>query len=145
MTDIREAIDRQGDVPLENALAQLLADGDLRRHAAKARRIYAERRDALAAELTAKLPTQLSFSLPAGGLAIWAWAESGIDAETWATEAARRGLNVSAGVRFAFEPSRAESAFRIGFAHLDESEMQRAVGILVRSAPTRGSESSPHG
>src|SRR5690606_35452184 len=41
----REALVRQGDLPLEHALAELITDGTIRRHARKARRIYHARRD----------------------------------------------------------------------------------------------------
>ncbi|MER9052499.1 hypothetical protein NKJ73_21965 [Mesorhizobium sp. M0074] len=48
MADRREAIDRQATCRSNQALAAPIEDGELRRHARKARRIYAARRDFLA-------------------------------------------------------------------------------------------------
>lgn len=135
MADRREAIDRQGDLPLEQALASLIADGDLRRHTRKARRIYAARRDLLADEITRTLGEDVRFDLPAGGLAIWLRLRAGLSAETWAANAGRAGLSIMPGLRFALDPANAPQAFRIGYANLAESEMKRVVALLVRTRP----------
>ncbi|MCA9572109.1 MAG: PLP-dependent aminotransferase family protein, partial [Myxococcales bacterium] len=55
VADVRRAVDRQGDAPLEAALAELLDDGEIGRHVRRMRRVYEERRtvvlDGLAAHL----------------------------------------------------------------------------------------------
>lgn len=135
MSDRREAIDRQGDLPLEQALATLIEDGDLRRHARKARRIYEERRDLLAQEITAQLGDDVVFAKPAGGLAIWLRLRPGLSAETWAGNAARAGLVVASGVQFALDTAHARDAFRIGYASLDGSAAKRVVELLAKSRP----------
>ncbi|TXL69335.1 PLP-dependent aminotransferase family protein [Vineibacter terrae] len=131
----REAIDRQGDLPLEQAVAALLRDGELGRHARKARRIYHARRDHLAAELRRHLAAELAFDVPAGGLAIWARARGGIDAAAWSTAARRAGLEVRPGAAFCLDESAAPQAFRLGFANLNEPEISRAVKMLKRTRP----------
>lgn len=68
MVDRREAIDRQGDLPLEQALAGLIEDGALRRHARKARRIYQARRDHLAERLISRLGSEVTFETPLAAL-----------------------------------------------------------------------------
>ena len=135
MTEIRQAIDRQGDLPLEHAVARLITDGDLRRHAHKARRIYQGRRDLLAEDIRRKLGDRITFDLPAGGLAIWLRLIDGGDAALWASWAARAGLGITAGCAFAIETLTAQSAFRFGYASLDEAELRRAVDLLMRSRP----------
>lgn len=138
MADRREAIDRQGDLPLEHALASLIADGDLRRHTRKARRIYAARRDRLAEEIAGTLGDAVSFDPPAGGLAIWLRLRAGLSAETWAANAARSGLVITPGVRFALDAGQAPEAFRFGYANLDETELKRAVTLLSQTMPHAG-------
>lgn len=133
MADRREAIDRQGDVPLEHALASLIEDGELRRHTRKARRIYAERRDLFAAAIRRELGQHVAFDLPAGGLALWLRLRAGLDAETWAANAARVGLAVSPGVKFALDAAHAPQAFRLGYANLTETELSRVVALLQRT------------
>ena len=135
MADRREAIDRQGDLPLELALAALIEDGELGRHARKARRIYEARRDVLADELRASLRDDIAFDLPAGGLAIWLRLRSGLSAETWAASAARAGLVVSPGLRFSLDAASAPEAFRIGYANFDDAELKRLVALLTDSKP----------
>lgn len=131
----REAIDRQGDVPLETAVAELLQDGELRRHARKARNVYLERRDLLVAALRRELGDALSFEVPAGGLAIWARVRADLDAALWARRALDRGLAVSTGARFALDGHAAPNAFRLGFAALAPDELAAAVRRLAEAAP----------
>jgi len=130
MAQRREAIDRQGDVPLEQALASLIEDGELRRHTRKARRIYRERRDRFAATIRCGLGDHVAFELPAGGLALWLRLRAGLDAETWAASAARVGLAVSPGVKFTLNAAHAPQAFRLGFANLTETELCRVAELL---------------
>ena len=129
----REAIDRQGDLPLEQALADLINDGTLRRHARKARRIYQARRDCLAEELNREFGQAVSFTLPAGGLALWLRLDPAVSAEAWAERAATVGLTVMPAVCFALDSARAPEAFRIGYASLDEASLRRAVGLLAHT------------
>lgn len=137
MATEREAIDRQGDLPLEAAVAELLQDGELRRHARKARNIYLERRDALAALLRREFADALSFEIPAGGLAIWARVNPDLDATVWAARAAVKGLIVSPGLKFTLDAKSAPNAFRIGFATLSREEAVAAVRRLADARPKR--------
>jgi GntR family transcriptional regulator/MocR family aminotransferase len=136
MVDRREVLDRQGDLPLENALATLIADGTIKRHARKARRIYHARRDHLARLLSNRFSDAAEFTLPAGGLAIWLRLNQGLSAETWAANAAKLGLSVLPGLHFELDTIRPPEAFRLGFANLNERELVRAVDFLARSKPS---------
>lgn len=131
----REAIDRQGDLPLENAIAILMRDGELRRHARKARRVYAERRRFLAEELRRRLGSSITFDMPAGGLALWLRLTDGADAGQWAVAAARLGLALASGWQFCLDAASGPDAFRLGYASLDEDELRRAVDLLARAKP----------
>lgn len=143
MADQRETIDRQGDLPLEHAVAALMQDGELRRHARKSRRIYQARRDLLAEELRRRFGTRVSFDRPPGGLAIWLRLMDGANTQRWASRAASMGLAVLSGARFALNATSAANAFRLGYANLNEDELRRAVDLLVRSAPWGGDYASP--
>lgn len=137
MAVLRESIDRQGDTPLEAAVASLMLDGDLSRHVRKARRIYEARRDHAAGELRRHFGDVLAFDVPAGGLALWARIANGADAENWARAAACLGLDVKPGSAYCLDPTQAPQAFRLGFAALDEEEISRAVLLMERSCPVR--------
>ncbi|MFD1880123.1 PLP-dependent aminotransferase family protein [Paracoccus pacificus] len=138
MAQYREAIDRQGDQPLEQALAQLIEDGTLRRHARKARRIYRGRREHLARLLAGDLADEVGFDLPAGGLALWARLRAGVSAECWARRARSHGLRITPGLHFALDVATAPEAFRIGFANHDERGLTRVVKLLAQTRPEAG-------
>ncbi len=133
MAAARVAIDRQGDTPVEVALAELMRDGDLGRHARKARRVYRARRDVLASALSKHLGERIAFDRPAGGLALWLRCQE-FSAEAWAERAAEAGLSLLPGTRFALG-SEAPQALRLGYAALDETQIVQAVTVLARSLP----------
>lgn len=137
MAQERLVIDRQGDLPLEHAVARLIVDGDLRRHAHKARRIYQARRDQAAALIADRLGSVVEFSLPAGGLALWLQIRDGSDV-VWSRQARDLGLDIPPGSHFWLEASRSRQAFRFGYASLNEEDLPRAIDLLVRSHPQPG-------
>jgi GntR family transcriptional regulator/MocR family aminotransferase len=126
LATIRALVDRQGDRAVERAVAELLEDGEVQRHARRARRIYEARRAALAEALAKRLGDALSFTLPAGGMALWARAADGIDVDAWAARALEAGVVLHTGKRFAFD-GRRRPFLRLGFAALTEKEIAEAV------------------
>lgn len=134
MAELRQAIERQGDLPLELAVAALMREGDLWRHLRKSRRIYEARRDALCDQLRARFGDRLTFTKPVGGLALWVRLGQGQDAGRWSTAAAAQGLAVSPARAFCLHGETAPQAFRLGFAGLDGREMAEAVDVLARAS-----------
>jgi GntR family transcriptional regulator/MocR family aminotransferase len=132
----RHYLDRQGDLALEAAVAELFEEGEAQRLVWRARRAYAERREALAAALRAELGGALSFSLAPGGIAIWCRVKDGIDADAWAARARGEGVVVQAGRLFAFDGAPLPW-LRLGFARHEPRELQEAVRRLARAAPRR--------
>lgn len=126
----RTFVDRQGDHAVERAVAELLEDGDVRRHAQRARRIYKARRDVLVDALRARLGGALEFDVPAGGMALWARVGGGIDADAWAERGLTRKVAFSPGRRYAFDGKKLPFV-RLGFAALDESELREAVARMA--------------
>jgi GntR family transcriptional regulator / MocR family aminotransferase len=123
---IRTFVDRQGDHTVERAVAELIEDGEVQRHARRVRRAYQERRDALVLALEKDLPGVLSFRVPPGGMALWARAAAGVDVDAWAERAAARGVVFAVGRRFAFD-GRKKPFVRLGFATSNEEELREAV------------------
>ncbi len=130
---VRVTIDRQGDRAVEHAVAELLEDGDVQRHARRMRSVYASRRDALAEALTRHLGDAVSFDLPPGGMAFWVEVAAGIDVEAW-SERARPRVHFSTAKRFTFD-GRPRSFLRLGFASLTEPEIAEAVKRMKRALP----------
>jgi GntR family transcriptional regulator / MocR family aminotransferase len=128
----RRYVDRQGDHVLEHAIAELVEDGELGRHVRRMRRVYLRRRDALVSALRQRLEGALDFSVPPGGMALWAHVRPRLDVNAWAERARARGLIVHPAQQFAFD-RRPRAYLRLGFAALDESELARAVDRLARA------------
>ncbi len=132
LTALRAAIDRQGDHVLELAVAALIADGEVRRHANKARRIYAARRDALAAALHRELRGAVAFELPAGGITLWARVADDVALERWQARALAAGVAFSTARDFALD-RRARPFIRLAFARYTEAELATAVRVMARA------------
>jgi GntR family transcriptional regulator/MocR family aminotransferase len=100
----------------------------------RVRHVYQRRRDVLCAGLDCGLEGLLSYRRPAGGMALWATAGRGVDVETWASRAGASGLFLQTGSAFTFD-GRLSPHLSLGFAVANERELNRAVGILARTAP----------
>lgn len=119
-TALRKLIDVGGDGYMQNALAALIRDGELKRHLKKAKKCYHQRRDFLDGLLKTHLAPYISYSLPSGGMAIWIRLNDGYSV--------LRFKNVSR-----FQITRIDetgNAFRFGFASLNEPELLDAVVFL---------------
>jgi GntR family transcriptional regulator/MocR family aminotransferase len=128
----RAVVDMQGNHVVEAAVAELLEEGEVQRHARRVRRIYHRRRDVLCAALSRHLGGALTFKVPAGGTALWAEAAPDIDVEAWRERAAAGGLLFQSGGSFTFSGEPAPFV-RLGFAPCDEREIELAVRRLVRA------------
>lgn len=136
---LRVTMDRQGDRAVEHAVAEMLEDGDVQRHARRMRAVYATRREALAEALARHLAGALTFDLPPGGMAIWTKVDEGIDVEAWAERAAHHRVAFSTARRFTFD-GKPRSFLRLGFASLTEAEIETGVKRMKRAlAPRAGS------
>ncbi|MBX9710955.1 MAG: PLP-dependent aminotransferase family protein [Xanthobacteraceae bacterium] len=119
-------IDRQGDQITEEAVAELVDAGEVRRHANRALRVYSSRREKLAVTLRAELGDVVDFRMPDGGLAFWLTFETQAYLDRLEKNAVAFGLS--------FLPSRSFSGkedgrrgIRMGFAGLDDQGIREAV------------------
>jgi GntR family transcriptional regulator / MocR family aminotransferase len=134
ITAHRFYVDRQGDHAVEAAVAELLEDGEVQRHARRARRVYQSRRDLLVDAFRRKLAAVLEFDVPPGGMALWTKVAAEVDVDAWAARAFTAGVLFLPGGRFTFDERRMPYA-RFGFAALDEREQADAVRRLVKALP----------
>ncbi len=122
-------IDRQGDPVTEAAAADIMTSGVLKSHARKVVRIYAERRECLAAALQRELGGQVEFSLPAGGLALWVNFAPKVDLAALAQAGLRQRVALTPGQAFASNGVQVQGV-RLGFGSMNEAELQEAVRRL---------------
>jgi GntR family transcriptional regulator/MocR family aminotransferase len=142
-TATRTLVDRQGDPAVEAAVAELLEDDELQRHARRVRRIYRERRDAICEAIDKELAGAFVATPPAGGMALWAHVDPQIDVDTLAERAINRGVAFWTARRFAFD-GRARPFARLGFAALEPRELHEAI-VRIRSVLPRKTKGSRRG
>lgn len=128
---LRRLIDLRGDNLMEAAMAALLRNGDINRHIKKSNKIYHQRRDLFCALLDEHLPGVINYRKPAGGMAIWAQFHPKHPLPVVAARAAEMNLFMNDGTSYITGKTN-YNALRIGFASLNEKELQEAVSILVR-------------
>lgn len=123
--------DGMGNSITETATARLIETGEVRRHARKARKIYAERREHFASTLRAALGDRVQFDLPDGGLALWLKFRGNL--EVIEQRAAQSNLHFASHESFKTRGD-APSGLRLGFASLDKDEAVKAIDALDRAA-----------
>ncbi len=125
--------DGMGSTLTEDTVALLLEDGEVRRHARKAARIYGERRDAFAQAVHRSLGDYADARLPSGGLAMWLNFH-----DRQALDRIEHGA-LAQGISFAMSESYrlahdAPHGLRLGFASHPESEAVAAIEVLGQLA-----------
>ncbi|MCE7063463.1 PLP-dependent aminotransferase family protein [Dyadobacter sp. CY343] len=123
----RRIIDRQGDLMMEQALGELLDEGEVQRHIKKAQKVYHQRRDLLETLLNAHLSDYLTFKSPPGGLAFWTEWRKDINLMRVSKACLKRNLHLPQTLLF---QTGKLSAVRLGFGNMNEDEMREAILIL---------------
>ena len=125
---LRGLIDRQGDVLMEQTLAELLEEGEIQRHLKKTLKIYMERRNAFCELLHTHLGDVVSFDKPAGGLAVWTHWEAGLNLMRISKDCMRNHLYLPQTLLY---QRRGLTAMRLGFGNQTAEELERSVKILA--------------
>lgn len=128
---LRRIFDRQGDVVLETAIAELMEKGIIRRHKKKSWRVYKERRDYCCDLLEKELGDFIQFERPSGGMAIWAIFNASIGLPTLSKQMYQRGIYLSDGVSYqSINGKEPVNGVRMGFASMNKEEIRKCVSIL---------------
>jgi GntR family transcriptional regulator/MocR family aminotransferase len=125
---LRGLIDRQGDVLMEQALAELLQEGEIQRHLKKTARVYLERRNAFCEQLQKYLGDVVSFAVPSGGLAVWTTWKSDLNLMRISKDCMRNDLYLPQTLLY---QRKGLTAMRLGFGNQTVEELERSVKILA--------------
>jgi GntR family transcriptional regulator/MocR family aminotransferase len=125
---LRRIIDRQGDPLLERAMSEFIKAGDLQRHLKKVVKVYKERRDYFCTLLEEQLSGLVTFSKPEGGMAVWIVFRQPQKLRLLPEKLAADGFLLDSDILFIRE----FAAVRIGFASLQEKQMDALVAALKR-------------
>lgn len=120
-------IDRQGDIVMEQVLGEMIEEGAIHRHLNKSLKVYKARRDTMADGLTRAFGNKLTFTVPSGGLALWATWKYPVNLLKLSQEASKQGLFIPKTLLY---QDKKLTAMRIGFGHLDETEIGKSLEIL---------------
>ncbi|CAN7343832.1 PLP-dependent aminotransferase family protein [Phenylobacterium sp. LjRoot225] len=125
--------DGMGNTITEEAAAELLDSGELRRHARKVAQIYGRRRLAFAEALQRHLGAMIDMRMPDGGLAFWLRFRDTADLDRIEARAPGLGLRMADSRSFAASDD-AVRGLRIGFASLREAEADAALKLMAQAA-----------
>lgn len=128
LSKLRGIVDRQGDVLMEQALAELLEEGEIQRHLKKTLKVYEERRNAFCELLETHLSGVVSFAVPAGGLAVWTNWNADLNLMHISKNCMRNQLYLPKTLLY---QRRGLSAMRLGFANQNTEELEHSVKTLA--------------
>lgn len=123
--------DGMGNALTEDAAAELIESGELRRHGRKVLQVYAKRRANFAAEIDRTLGGIAEYRMPDGGLAFWLKVNTDLD--MMEARAAAMGLRFAASRSF-MTTDDAPRGLRIGFASLNSHEARTVLEALREAA-----------
>ena len=121
-------IDRQGNAVTELAVAELMANGQMKRHIRRALKVYQLRRDHAVKRVREILP-MARFNVPSGGLALWLCFDEQLDMDKLQKDAEALGLSVLLGDLFSGINEKTH-ALRLGYADLNETEFDQTLMCL---------------
>ncbi|WEJ07447.1 PLP-dependent aminotransferase family protein [Pseudomonas sp. FJ2-5-13] len=143
-TSVVEALQRNAALMLGDAdavaqamLADLINDGELKKHLRRVSKEYRARRSVLRSCLDQAFGARIQVREPEGGLALWVRFEEDIDVDKLASAALDHGVVVRSGRQFS-PNDQPVNALRLGFASLDRDEIQQATQRLAQAMNTGG-------
>jgi GntR family transcriptional regulator/MocR family aminotransferase len=126
---MRQIIDTQGDYVMEQTIAELIKLGEIKRHMKKVVKIYKQRRDHFCEQLNS-LGDLVQFSVPEGGMAVWARFDPKLPLPAFSAQCRSLGLVISSGLINDQVSSKPLNAARLGFAFVNEAEASKAISIM---------------
>jgi GntR family transcriptional regulator/MocR family aminotransferase len=125
----RKMIDVQGDNIMEEAVLQLINDGDIKRHLKRTNLIYKAKRDYFESICNLYLKDKATYNKPDGGLAFWILPNKNVNTNKIAEKLLKKGIKIMVPQSFSFDEPIV--GFRLGYASLTENQIEE--GILALS------------
>ena len=133
LTQLRQIIDSQGDPLMEQAVAELFTEGEIRRHMKKALKEYRIRRDHMCGILQDRFSDSIHFKTPDGGLSVWAQFDKKIKVPEISVKMREKGFIMSSGLIHNITAERKLNATRLGFGWMNVKEATKALDILYKT------------
>ncbi|WPO78383.1 PLP-dependent aminotransferase family protein [Flavobacterium sp. KACC 22761] len=126
----RKIIDVQGDNIMEEAVLNLINEGQIKRHLKKANLIYKSKRDYFDRLCQEHLKDKIIYTKPEGGLAFWIVPKSNIDLQPICEKLLQKGIQIMSPEKFSFKTP--ISGLRLGYASLTEKQMEEGIIALSK-------------
>ena len=120
------------DAVAQKMLADLINDGELKKHLRRVSKEYRARRETLQGCLHEAFGDRIKVREPEGGLALWVRFDDEINVDSMVSAAVGHGLVVRSGRQFS-PMDQPENALRLGFASLNQDEIREATLRLARA------------
>ncbi len=127
---LRKIIDVQNDNIMEQAVLQLINDGEVKRHLKRTMTVYVAKRDYFETLLTKHLADKATFIKPEGGLAFWIVPKVELDVFEIAKKLNTQGIEIITPDKFSF--STTINGFRLGYASLSEKQLEEGIIALAK-------------
>jgi GntR family transcriptional regulator / MocR family aminotransferase len=131
LAKLRFIIDNNGDTVMERALSRIISNGVYHRHIRKSLTCYRRRKELFCSILKKDFPQWITFNEPEGGMVIWGQFHKSISMEELIKQCLAKGLFLS-GSHCHNLTGDELNATRLGFASMDEDEIESACFILGR-------------
>jgi GntR family transcriptional regulator/MocR family aminotransferase len=121
----RKIIDVQGDNIMEEAILQLINDGEIKRHLKRTTLIYKTKRDFFEEICANYLKGKATYNKPEGGLAYWIVPVKKVDVIDIANKLLKKGIKIISADTFSFGSP--ILGFRLGYASLTEKQIEEGI------------------
>lgn len=126
--NLRKIIDVQGDNIMEQAVLQLINDGEVKRHLKRTSALYKVKRDYFETLLEKHLAGKVDVIKPEGGLAFWVVPKMKIDVLKIAQKLKPLGIEIITPDKFSH--SVPIHGMRLGYASLSEKQLENGIIAL---------------
>lgn len=118
------------DLMMQKALGEIIHQGDIHRYQRKSKKVIAERKEIFAGLLNVHFKNQITFNIPVSGLAFWIQFNKSFSLTHLQKRAREKGLFIPS---ICLYQNRTVTALRLGFAHLNQQEMEEALKMLDKA------------
>lgn len=127
LAKLRMLVDTQGEAVMEHVIAELLNEGEIRRHMKKALKVYRERRDFMCGTLKKELGGLVDFTIPQGGLSIWTKFADHIPVPELSRQLFKKEVALSPGLLHDISAGKRLNSTRLGFGWMNLREAEKAI------------------
>ncbi len=127
----KQATDVHTNLFFQVVAAEYMSRYDLDAHIEKARGIYREKRDLMLRCLEQKLPQDVTFSRPQGGLFVWMELPEGSDGKALSALTVEQKVSIVPGNCFMVDDEKVNRGVRLNYSMPSKEQIERGTDILA--------------